>query len=55
MSGKWESSGAAEYTKECRGQFDWLHPKTVRISPCMYERKTCEALEIIKLKKPSQF
>ena len=50
MSGKWESSGATEHTKECHGQFDWLHPKTVRISPYMYERKIREALEINKLK-----
>ena len=50
MSGKWESSGAPEHTKECHGQFDWLHPKTVRISPYMYERKIREALEINKLK-----
>ena len=35
MSGKWESSGAAEHTKQCHGQFEWLHPKTVRISPYM--------------------
>ena len=32
------------------GQFDWLHPKTVRISPFMYERKIHEAFEINKLK-----
>ena len=50
MSGKWESSGATEDTKECRGQFEWLHSKTVRISPYMYERKIREALEINKLK-----
>ena len=50
MSGKWESSGVTEHTKECHGQFDWLHPKTVRISPHMYERKILEALEINKLK-----
>ena len=30
--------------------FEWLHPKTVRISPYMYERKIREALEINKLK-----
>ena len=46
MSGKWESYGATEHTKECHGQFDWLHPKTVRISPYMYERKIRETLEI---------
>ena len=39
MNGKWESSGATERTKECHGKFDWLHPKTVRISPYMYEKK----------------
>ena len=50
MSGKWESYGATEHTKECHGQFNWLHPKTVRISPYMYERKIREALEINKLK-----
>ena len=50
MSGKWELSGATEHTKKCHGQFDWLHPKTMCISPYMYERKICEALEINKLK-----
>ena len=57
----WESSRATEHTKKCHGQFHWLHPKTVRISPYMYERKTREALETNKLEqlmkrtKPSQF
>ena len=50
MSGKWESSGATEHTKECHGQFDWLQPKTVRISPYISERKIREVLEINKLK-----
>ena len=50
MSEKWESSGATEHTKECHGQFDWLLPKTVRISPYMYERKIREALEIDRVK-----
>ena len=50
ISGKWEPSGAAEHTKECHGQFDWLHPKTVRISPYMYEIKTHETLEINNLR-----
>ena len=50
MSGKWKSSGATEHTKECHGQFDWLQPKTVRISPYIYERKIREALKINKLK-----
>ena len=50
MSGKWESSGTTEHTKECHGQFDCLHSKTVRISPYIYERKIREVLEINKLK-----
>ena len=50
MSGTCESSGATEHTKECHGQFDWLHPKTLRISPYMYERKIHEALERNKLR-----
>ena len=50
MSGTCKSSGATEHTKECHGQFDWLHPKTVRISPYMYERTIHEALEINKLR-----
>ena len=50
MSGKWESSGATEHTKECHGQFDGLHLKTVCISPYLYERKNHNALEINKLK-----
>ena len=50
ISGKWESSGAAERTKECHGQFNWLHLKAIRISPYMCKRKICEALEINKLK-----
>ena len=31
--------GAADYRKEWHEQFYWLHPKTVRISPYMCERK----------------
>ena len=50
MCGKWEPSRATEHTKECHGQFDWLHQKIVRISPYMYKRKIREALEINKLK-----
>ena len=25
ISGKWEASGATDHTKECHGQFEWLH------------------------------
>ena len=44
------SSGATKHAKEYHGQFDWLHPKAIRISPYMYERKIREVLEISKLK-----
>ena len=47
---KWESSRATEDSNECHGQFDELHPKTVRISPYMYERKIHKLYEINKLK-----
>ena len=50
MSEKWESSGDTEHTKECNGQFEWLHLKTARISSYMYERKIRKALEINKLR-----
>ena len=42
---------ATEHTKERHGQFDLLHPKTVRILPYMHERKIREALEIKKLRR----
>ena len=54
MSGKSESSGATEHTKECHRHFDWLHPKTVPISPYMHKRKIHEALEINKLKTSNE-
>ena len=50
MNGKWESSVATEQTKECHGQFDWLHPKTVHNSPYVYERKIRKVLKISKLR-----
>ena len=42
------NSLSKECTKECYEQFDWLHSKTVRSSPYMYERKICKGLEIKK-------
>ena len=54
MSGIWESSGATEHTKECHGQFDWQHPKIIRISSYMYERKIGEAGEISQLRKTNE-
>ena len=31
MKGNWESSGATEHTKECHGQFNWIHPRTIAL------------------------
>ena len=50
MKGNWESSGATEHTKECHGQFNWIHPRTIALMPNMYKRKVHEALEINRLK-----
>ena len=50
IKGNWESSGATEYTKECHGQFNWIHPRTIAVMSNMYKRKVCEALEINRLK-----
>ena len=37
IKGNWSSSGATEHTKECRGHFDWLHPKTVSMKNRYYD------------------
>ena len=50
IKGNWESSGATEHTKECHGQFNWIHPRTIAVMSNMYKRKVCEALEINRLK-----
>ena len=50
IRGIWDSSGATEHTKICHGHFNWIHPKTIKISSNMYERKVQEASEINKLK-----
>ena len=38
------------YKRMPYGQFHWLYPKTVHISPYMHERKIREELEINKLR-----
>ena len=50
IKGNWESSGATEHTKECHGQFNWIHPRTIAVMSKMYKRKVREALEINRLK-----
>ena len=50
IKGNWESSGATEQAKECYGQFNWTHPRTIAVMLNMYKRKVREALEINRLK-----
>ena len=50
IKGNWESFGATEHTKECHGQFNWIHPRTIVVMSNMYKRKVREALEINRLK-----
>ena len=50
IKGNWESSGTAEHTKECHGEFNWIHPRTITVMSNMYKGKVREALEIKKLK-----
>ena len=50
IKGNWESSGATEHTKECHGQFNWVHSRTIVAMSNMHKRKVHEALEINSLK-----
>ena len=50
IKGNWESSGATEDTRECHGQFNWIHPRTISVMSNMYKSKVSEALEINRLK-----
>lgn len=50
IKGKWESSGATEHCLKCHGQFNWLHPQTIKIESKYYDRKIRESLEIKKSK-----
>ena len=33
FGGKWVASGATEHSRDCHGQFNWLHPKTLQNCP----------------------
>ena len=54
IKANWESSGATEHTKECHGQFSWIHPRTISIMSNMYKRKVREALGVNRLKTLSE-
>ena len=49
MTGKWESSGISEHFKDCHGNCNWIHPKTLARIPTTYQRKIRESLEINNL------
>ena len=50
FKGKWDNSGATEYTLTCHEQFNWIHPKTIARENDYRKRKIREALEIKKAK-----
>ena len=50
IKGNWESSCATDHTKECNGQFNWIHPRKIAVMLNMFKRKVREALEISRLK-----
>ena len=50
-TGKWEPLGATEYSKDCHGRFNWLHPKTLAKLPNIHESKIRQSLEINNLEK----
>ena len=50
FNGKWESSGVTEHCLECRGQFNWIIPKTLSTKQQYHRRKIRESLEIKKAK-----
>ena len=41
----WSNRNARECQKECQGQFDWLHPKTLSMKNRYYDRKVRQSLE----------
>ena len=45
-----ESLGATKHNKECPGQCNWIHPRTIAVILNMYKRKVREAVEINRLK-----
>ena len=55
MTGKCETSGATEHSKNCYGRFDWLHPKTLVKLPNIHERKLKESSEVNSLETKAQY
>ena len=55
MTGKWEASGAVEHSKDCHGQFNWLHPKTLAKLSNIHERKIRDSLQINNLETKAEY
>ena len=49
------SVDATEHYKECHGQFNWLHPKTLAKLSKIYERKIRESLEMNNLETKPEY
>ena len=50
IKGNWDLSGATEHTKECQGQFNCIHQRTIAVMSNIYKRKVPKAFEINRLK-----
>ena len=55
MAEKWEALGATEHSKNCHGQFNWLHPKTLAKLSNIHERKIRKSLEINNLETKAEY
>ena len=55
MAGKWGALGETDYSKECHGRFNWLHPKTLTKLFNIHEHKVKESLEINNLEKKAEY
>ena len=55
MTGKWEALGVTEHSKNCHGQFNWLHPKTLAKLSNIHERKIRKSLEINNLETKAEY
>ena len=51
MSGKWETYRATEHSKDCRGWFNLLQPKTLAKLLNIHDRKIRKSLEINNLER----
>ena len=50
-----EASGAPKHPKDCHGEFNWLHPKTLAKLHNIHECKIRESLEINNLETKVEY